>query len=93
MLSLRFKLVIGRFIPTLLQLCLWLQGNGFGQYVDSFKRHRMDGEAFLQLTEQDLKNELEIHVSFSLNKEHKYRFIARWHKITGSYVNAHIHLH
>ena len=44
-------------------VCIWLKEKGFGIYVDSFKRHKIDGEALLMLTEKDLKEELQVDVS------------------------------
>lgn len=48
---------------TTSDVCMWLREKGFGLYVDSFKKHRIDGEALLLLTEKDLKEDLQITVS------------------------------
>lgn len=47
---------------TTSDVCIWLRERGFGMYVDSFKRHRIDGEALLLLTEKDLKEDLQMSV-------------------------------
>lgn len=50
---------------TTSDVCMWLRDRGYGMYVDSFKRHRIDGEALLLLTEKDLKEDLQMNVSLS----------------------------
>lgn len=44
-------------------VCLWLKDTGFRKYEESFKKHAIDGEALLMLTEKDLKEDLQIYVS------------------------------
>lgn len=43
-------------------VCLWLKDTGFRKYEESFKKHAIDGEALLMLTEKDLKEDLQIYV-------------------------------
>merc|ERR1712196_458938 len=35
-----------------------LEKEGFGEHVDAFKKHKIDGAAFLEVTEEEMKEEL-----------------------------------
>ena len=41
----------------------WLSQNGFGHYAHLFCLHKINGPALLMLTEEDLKNPLNIEVN------------------------------
>ncbi|KAG0696568.1 Sphingomyelin synthase-related protein 1 [Chionoecetes opilio] len=42
------------------EVSAWLKDKGFAAYTDSFRKHRIDGEALLMLTERDIKEELQV---------------------------------
>ncbi|RXG73486.1 WD repeat, SAM and U-box domain-containing protein 1 [Armadillidium vulgare] len=46
----------------------WLESVGLQKYVETFQLHNIDGTTLVQLTEEDLKQELNIQVFGDIKK-------------------------
>lgn len=49
---------------TVDDVCEWLENSGMGKYKDAFRKHYIDGLALLLLSEADLKQDLNISVTY-----------------------------
>ncbi|KAG7177016.1 sphingomyelin synthase-related protein 1-like [Homarus americanus] len=64
---------------TIVDVGIWLEGQGFAQYKAAFTHHKITGEVLLLLNEKDLKEDLRITILGDLKRLHSS--IRRLHQI------------